>query len=67
MKKWANEQNRHFSKEEVQMANKYMKKCSMSLAIKEMQIKMTLRFHFTPSRMTTIKNINKPGTGGSCL
>jgi hypothetical protein len=59
MKKWANELNRIFSKEEVQMANKYMKKCSTSLAIKEMQIKTTLRFHFAPIRMATIKKTNK--------
>jgi hypothetical protein len=47
MKKWATELNRTFSKEEVQMAKKHMKKCPPSLAIKEMQIKITLRFHFT--------------------
>jgi hypothetical protein len=56
MKKWANELNRAFSKEELQMAKKYMKKCSTSLAIKEVQIKTMLRFHFTPVRMATIKN-----------
>jgi hypothetical protein len=58
VKKWANELNRTFSNEEVQMAKKHMKKCSPSLAIKEMQIKTILRFHLTPVRIATIKNIN---------
>jgi hypothetical protein len=44
-------------KEEFQMAKKDMKKCSTSLAIKELQIKTMLRFHFVPVRMATIKNI----------
>jgi hypothetical protein len=56
MKKWANELNRAFSKEEVQMAKKHMKKCSTSPAIKEMQIKTILRFHLALIRMATIKN-----------
>jgi hypothetical protein len=55
MKKWAKELNRAFSKE-VQMAIKHMKKFSASLAIKEMHIKTTLRFHITIVRMATIKN-----------
>jgi hypothetical protein len=55
----ANELNRTFPKEEVQMAKKHMKKCSTSLAIKEMQIKTTLRFYITAVRMATIKNTNK--------
>jgi hypothetical protein len=56
IKKWATELNRTFSKAEIQMAKKHMKKCSRSLTIKEMQIKTTLRFHLTPDRITIIKN-----------
>jgi hypothetical protein len=55
MKKWAHEFNRAFSKEEVQMASKYMKNCATSHVIKETQIKTALRFHLTPVKMAIVK------------
>ena len=61
--KQCEELDRHFSKDEMQMANRHMKRCSTLLSLMEIQIRITMRYHLIPVRMAINKKITNNNAG----
>ena len=63
IKKWAEDLNSHFSKQDIQMVYRHIKRCTASLVIKEMPIKTTIRYHLIPVRMSIINKLTNNSAG----
>ena len=61
IKKWEEDKNKYFSKEDKQMANRYMKRCSTSLMTREIKVKTTMKYYLIPVRMAKINNTRNKG------